>query len=505
MKRSIHLVLGLMTACTAGLLGFQLYWNIQAYQSATRTFRQDTSAALETAVQQEVAQRRRQLVRQYQTWLADTSQIVIGCYVNPVYHTTTFTLADKHPFPGEQRQPFEVNFEDFPQQLTSITPAARTFFIRRFATGTVARQLQEGFIYYHTKHLGDRLIEASKQSQANPQRLRALYSAALRERDIVADFQLSIDKRPPIAAPAATYATRAFKAEIMGKTELITAWFPDPNLVFLERMKWVLGSSLLLLLIVLGCFGFTVRTLLRQRKLAELKDDFVNNMTHELKTPVATISLATEALQSFDLSPDATTDYLHIIRQQSGRLTGLIDQILRSVVLEQATLALARQPLDLAQLVAQVLRQNAPQLTQAGAQLTYHAPEAPIRMLGDETHLATALTTLLDNALKYSPEQPQIIVRCFAHAGTASLEITDNGLGIPAAYQTKVFDKFFRVPTGNVHAIKGYGLGLGYAKTIVERHGGQISLRSVEGRGTTITLILPLAQHEPAAPALAGR
>lgn len=501
MKRSIHLVLGLMAACTAGLLGFQLYWNYQAYQSATRTFRQDTNAALETAVQQELAQRRQQLVRQYQTWLADTSQVVISCFLNPVYGTTTFTLADKQPFPGEKRAPFEVGFADFTPKLLAITPQAKAFFIRRFTTGTIARNLRDGFIYYHTKRLGDQLIRAADRSQVSPQRLRTLYVAALRERDITADFQLSIGKKPPTSLPSASYGTRAFQTGMMKNNELIKAWFPDPNLVFLDRMKWVLGSSLLLLLIVLGCFGFTVRTLLRQRKLAELKNDFVNNMTHELKTPVATISLATEALQRFELSPDATADYLAIIRQQAGRLTGLIDQILRQVLLEQAPLALDTRPLDLGWLVTQVLRQNAPQLTHA--HLTYHAPAVPIRILGDETHLANVLTTLLDNALKYSLHQPQISIHCATQTDTATFTITDNGPGIPAQYQARVFDKFFRVPTGNLHAIKGYGLGLSYAKTVVERLGGQISLQSAEGRGTTFTITLPLAQHEPAPPALA--
>ncbi|MBC6607319.1 HAMP domain-containing histidine kinase [Hymenobacter sp. BT188] len=501
MKHSIHLVLGLMTACTVGLLGFQFYWNYQAYRSATRSFRQDTNAALETAVQQEVAQRRRQLVRQYQGWLADTNQVVIGCYLNPVYHTTTFTLADKHPFLGEKRKPFKVSFDDFRQQLTTITPQAREFFIRRFSTGTVAQNLHQGFIYYHTKRLGDQLILAAEQSQVNHQRLRTLYTASLRERDINADFQLTESKKLPTELPRAAYGTRSFQTGIMKKDELVRAWFPDPNLVFLERMKWVLGSSFLLLLIVLGCFGFTARTLLRQRRLAELKNDFVNNMTHELKTPVATISLATEALQSFDLSPEATNDYLHIIRQQSGRLTGLIDQILRHVVLEQATPALANHLLDLPELVTQVLHQNAPQLTQA--HLTYHQPSAPIYILGDETHLANVLTTLLDNALKYCSGQPHISVFCSAQAGTAELKVTDNGQGIPLAYQDKVFDKFFRVPTGNIHTVKGYGLGLNYARTIVEQLGGQISLQSVEERGTSFTITLPLAQHEPAASSFA--
>ncbi|SMB91068.1 histidine kinase [Hymenobacter roseosalivarius DSM 11622] len=498
MKRSIHLVLSLMTICTAGLLGFQLYWNYQAYQSATRGFRQDTSAALETAVRQEQAQRRQGLVRQYQTWLADTSQVVIGCHVHPLYQTTVFTLADKYPSAIEESQPFDVSFDDFPQKLPSITPQARKFFIRRFATGTIARQLREGFVIYHTQRLGDRLSKASKQSRTNQKQLRILYAAALKERDIAANFRLTVGKKPPKALSAAGYGTRAFKTGIMGQPELVKAWFPDPNLVFLDRMKWVLGSSLLLMLVVLGCFGFTVRTLLRQRKLAELKDDFVNNMTHELKTPVATIRLAADALQTFALSPAATADYLTIVRQQAGRLTGLIDQILRSVVLEQAPAALARQPVEVSRLIGQVLRQNAPQLAQA--RLSYHPPAAPVYVLGDETHLANVLATLLDNALKYSLNEPRITIRYFAQEGTASLEVSDNGPGIPAAYQARVFDRFFRVPTGNLHAVKGYGLGLSYTKTIVEGLGGRISLRSAAGRGTTFTITLPLAQHEPAPP-----
>ncbi len=282
------------------------------------------------------------------------------------------------------------------------------------------------------------------------------------------------------------------------------AWFPPPNAVFLRHMRGVLLSSLLLTGIVLFCFAYAVRTMLHQKRLAELKGDFVNNMTHELKTPVATISVAAEAIQSFGLSPETAGDYLGIIRQQAGQLSGLIDQILKSVVFEQDRLELAVQKISLHRLLDQVLAQHRPQLEQAQARIRKTWAMEEIWVTGDEAHLANVIGNLLDNALKYRTETVVIDLHLSVRDQEAVLEIADNGIGIPAPYRTKVFDKFFRVPNGDVHNAKGYGLGLSYAQAIIQRHGGRITLRAREPRGTTFTLTLPLACHG-VAPRFAAR
>lgn len=242
--------------------------------------------------------------------------------------------------------------------------------------------------------------------------------------------------------------------------------------------------------LVLGCFGYAVGTMRRQKRLADLKDDFTHNMTHELKTPVATIQLAADSLHHFQLDAATSTEYIALIREQADRLNTLIEQILRSVALEQRALPLARQLLDWSQLITTTLAQHSAQLAQAGVQVRWAPPATPATVRGDATHLTNVLATLLDNARKYGG--PHLTLRLETTPTAASLHLHDNGTGIPAAYQAQVFDKFFRVPTGNLHAVKGYGLGLHYARQVAEQHGGTLTLCNAPGRGTTFLLTLPI-------------
>jgi signal transduction histidine kinase len=256
--------------------------------------------------------------------------------------------------------------------------------------------------------------------------------------------------------------------------------------------------------IVVFCFAYTVQSLLSQERLAALKDDFVNNMTHELKTPVATIGVAAEALEQFALGPEDSAEYLGIIRQQAGRLGTLIDQILQSAVAEQAGPPLVRRPLDLGPLLAETLTQVQPRLTQAGSLLVYDAPSSPLPVAGDATHLTNVLMTLFDNALKHGSLGGEIQLWGGVRDSSAVVQLTNEGPIIPPQYLGRVFEKFFRVPTGNRHDVPGYGLGLHYAQAVVRHHGGTIAVRSQNER-TTFTITIPLAPHVAFAPVAALR
>lgn len=256
------------------------------------------------------------------------------------------------------------------------------------------------------------------------------------------------------------------------------------------QLQGVLLASGALLALVLGCTVYAVGTMRRQKKLAALKADFTQNMTHELKTPVATIQLAADSLRHFALDAATSAEYAALIGEQASRLGGLVDRILQSVALEQAALRLRRQPVAWAGLVAELAARQQPQFAQAGRQLTWQAPP-PATVMGDAAHLTNTLATLLDNALKYGGQQ--VSLRGEMQADAVALHLSDNGPGIAPEYQTRVFEQFFRVPTGDLHAVKGYGLGLHYARQVAQAHGGTLTLRSQPGRGTTFTLSLPLA------------
>jgi two-component system phosphate regulon sensor histidine kinase PhoR len=507
MTRRIWFLLLLMSVCTLALIGLQAYWNYQAYLNTTRTFRRDAQEALTEAAANEINFRQQALLQRYRAWLADTSEIRIRVLHGSDDGTARFSVADIHPFKNEKRAPYQIGFTDFKGNPTRLDSAGRAFFIRRFSAGPVLSDLRQGLTYYYTRSLGDKLLAAYEADTVDRRRLARLYAQALRRRDIATPFQFSFARRQRMKQPEHLVFGTALVDISIGRKPGVTAraWFPDPNAVYLSRMKWVLLGSLGLIGIVVGCFAYTVQTMLSRERLVALKNDFVDNMTHELKTPVATIGVAAEALEQFALGPEATADYLDIIRQQTSRLGALIDLILQSVVTEQGSLVLTRQPLDLADLLAAVLQQSAPWLAQTGGRLLYEPPATPVPVAGDPLHLTNVLATLLDNALKYGFAGSEIRLWCGPEQGTAVVRLSSEGPPIPPRDQSRVFEKFFRVPTGNRHDVPGYGLGLHYARTTAERHGGHLTLQS-QGSTTTFTLSLPFAPHVAPAPAApAGR
>ncbi|RFP64386.1 hypothetical protein D0N36_14450 [Hymenobacter lapidiphilus] len=507
MKRRIGLLVVLMAACTGVLVGLQAYWNGQAYRNTTRAFRREVQEALTDAAGQEIRLRQHALLHRYREWLADTNSIRLQLRALPLDGSPVFVIADKHPWPGERRAPYDIGFADFPGPVRRLDPAARAFFLRRFTAGLVASDVRQGLVYYYTRSLGDRLHAAYQADRVDSMRLRRLYAQALHRRGIDTPFRLDF-AGSPLASPAATgLVTRAVNVSAVNKAGVVVrAGLPDPDLVYLDQMKWVLLSSLGLVGIVVGCFAYAVRALRSQEQLAELKNDFVNNMTHELKTPVATIAVTAEALNAYALNPVDTAEYLAIIRAQASRLGRLLDKVLESAVLESARPALDPQLLDLAALVAQAAQQALPQLAERRQHLNLHLPPTPrpVFVAGDPLHLANVLATLLDNAYKYADPASEIVLGCNVSDGAAVVRLTSHGAPIPTHHQPRVFEKFFRVPTGNRHDVPGYGLGLHYARQMAARHGGRLTLEC-RGTRTTFVLTLPLAAHATHAPVAAPR
>lgn len=503
MKHRVTLILVLMSVCTLCLLFFQFYWNYQAFQGASKTFKSDINEALQMAVNKEMEHRRDQIADKYKGWLADTNLVVIKCHIDTLSGLTVFSIIDKAPSSNNKVE-FTIGYQEFQKKPAKITPKIKKYFIDRFVSTQIQENLQKGDAYTYTQRLGELLDEAFRKSKFDPTRLQALYEKELFDRGIDTNFRLYFTNKQLAASEAFPCATRTFQFGFRKPFDEVSAYFPDPNQTLLLRMKWVLLSSLVLIAVTIFCFAYTILTILRQKKLTELKNDFVNNMTHELRTPVATISIAAEAMQGFSLSKTSSEEYLEIIRQQSGRLSHLIDSILKNLVFEQGQLQLSQRPISLQQLVQQAVLQHRPQLDIAVAKIEFDFPAQAILVSADELHLLNVLSNLVENALKYSRGALKMQLNGREENGQAILTIADNGIGIPESMQPKVFDKFFRVPSGNTHNTKGYGLGLSYAKAIIEKHGGSISLTSKERQGTTFILSLPLAYHEAAAPTFAG-
>lgn len=263
---------------------------------------------------------------------------------------------------------------------------------------------------------------------------------------------------------------------------------PLGNLV-LRQMAGILTTSLVILLILGFSFWYLIRTILRQKTLEEMKSDFTNNITHELKTPIAVAYAATDALLNFHQAddPGKRERYLRICQEQLGRLGGLVEQILSMSMERRKTFRLRLEEVRLADLLPSLIELHKLKADKP-VHITLDIVPEDQTVTADRTHLANIVSNLLDNAVKYSRDRADITVRC-RHTETdgrtwAEINVADHGIGIARDRQPHVFDKFYRVPTGNLHEVKGYGLGLFYVKTMVEKHGGTVEVKSEPGKGS---------------------
>lgn len=263
----------------------------------------------------------------------------------------------------------------------------------------------------------------------------------------------------------------------------------------MKRILAIVLLSLFLIAFTIVSFVLLYSNLLRQRRLANIKNEFISNVTHELKTPIATVSVAIEAMRSFNgsLGVEKTKEYLDISANELQRLSLLVDKVLKLSMFEKKEIELRYERLDMKQLVAEVTESMRLQFEKHKAEVTIRT-EGDTTLDGDRLHLVSVLFNLVDNALKYSNCAPHITIRIAGSSNKVQLSIADTGIGIPAEYKDKVFEKFFRVPTGNVHNAKGYGLGLSYVAHVVKKHRGTIKVESVEEQGSKFIITLPKYQ-----------
>jgi two-component system, OmpR family, phosphate regulon sensor histidine kinase PhoR len=279
----------------------------------------------------------------------------------------------------------------------------------------------------------------------------------------------------------------------LSKPVYLIIHFPSEKHYLFSRLGMVLILSTLLTIMLIWSFFFITRSIYRQKKLGEMKNDFINNMTHEFKTPVSTISLACEALrdQDMDKSPAAVENYLKIIDEENRRLGKLAEQILQTAVIDKGHLYLYFESVNLHQLIGQIIEKYKPVVGQQSGLITAKLLAADPSVKGDRSHLYNMISNLVDNAVKYSGNRLEIEILTRDQKDTVTISIQDKGVGISKANQKRIFEKLYRVPTGNVHNVKGFGLGLSYVKYIVERHEGVIRVESELNKGSTFIITLP--------------
>ncbi len=290
-----------------------------------------------------------------------------------------------------------------------------------------------------------------------------------------------------------TYHTYPFSSRHRAHSKLLGVYFVKQNAYILNKMFFLLLVSSLFLIVVIVSFVYTILTLLRQKKLSEMKTDFVNNMTHEFKTPIATISLASEMLSkpSVQESKEKLMKYANIIYEENTRLKNQVEQVLQISVLDKGDYTLNKKEIDIHLIIKDAIDSFKLIVSQRKGSLTSSLKAEPHHIYADPNHIYHIIINLIDNAVKYSYDYPTIIISSRSSTNGVLLIIEDKGIGISQENQKYIFKKLYRVPTGNIHNAKGFGLGLYYVKTMVDAHGGKIKLKSEIKKGTTFELFFP--------------
>ncbi|MGB4771460.1 MAG: HAMP domain-containing sensor histidine kinase [Chitinophagaceae bacterium] len=277
--------------------------------------------------------------------------------------------------------------------------------------------------------------------------------------------------------------------------ETLIIVFPDIKSFVFKSLGWMIAGAILFTLIILAAFYITVRALLRQKKLSEIKSDFINNMTHELKTPLATISLAVDAIRNPKVvnDPEKLHYFSNIIKDENKRMNKQVETILQAALLDKQEVQLRLKELHIHDILAHIADNFKLQMDERKGKLVIE-PEAQNDLIeGDEVHITNMLSNLVDNAIKYSKEDvpPVITISTMNYGKYLRVRLEDNGIGMNKETVSRIFEKFYRAHTGNIHNVKGFGLGLSYVRTMVDAHHGKIKVESVPGKGSVFTVDLP--------------
>jgi len=346
----------------------------------------------------------------------------------------------------------------------------------------------------------------SIEKRIDADNLRSTLANTLRESGIDLEFSFGIrttgEDTLRIIDPAGTenellateFKAGLFPRDIIAPRNDLLVFFPDRDIYLLKKVGPLLGSTILFMLVIVACFVYTVRTMIYQRRFAGRLVDFINNMTHEFKTPISTISLAGEAIGKPEVISDSekVLRFNAVIRDETDRMKKQVDKILQMAILEKGDFKLEKTSIDIHEILEKSIKNISLMMENRNGIIKTDFRAGNPMIKADRVHLFNVIHNILENAIKYSDKAPEITVSTTDVKDNISISFVDNGPGIDSLSAKMVFDKYYRVPTGNKHDVKGFGLGLSYVKLIVEAHGGEVRLAGNPGTGTEVLLNFPV-------------
>jgi two-component system phosphate regulon sensor histidine kinase PhoR len=554
-KRKIRLLIALMSFALLGLIGFQAYWLRFMVETKRENFAKDVRNSLEQVVRklekQEIlvlAERQKKfesiaaqkqkpkpapayipdpIIQEEHPVLAQTRQDVIfvrKSFMLPdgqLAEVTEEYTVDEDPEELKQRMQVEKAMNRMlKREQQKVLKKMRRRSNRVIQNqGDRQAQIQAKLVQEKSERQDlEKVLQKTQLAKEvfsdflfkerpilqriQPGYLDSLIRKELTDKGVNLDYSFGIQSSPKawtytsspeIKQQKAVFEAALFPNDIHPSKNVLKIYFPDSGTLIWQTMGLSLAGSGLLLLVMIGCFYFAVLTILRQKKLALVKNDFINNMTHEFKTPITSISLATQLLQE-ELKPgknESMLRYLGIIKEENTRLGQQVERVLQTAQMEREEITLKRKSVDVTALIQHVAEINGPLLDSVNGVLLLDLADLPPHISLDEVHLSNVLNNLIDNAVKYSPTNPKVEIKAREQDQGILIAVKDQGMGMPKEALSAIFDAFYRVPTGNVHNVKGFGLGLSYVKKIVEAHGGKVYVKSKVGEGSTFEIYLP--------------
>lgn len=294
--------------------------------------------------------------------------------------------------------------------------------------------------------------------------------------------------------------SQLFQNNLFNQVATLFIYFPNKDKALINDMFPMLAASFVFITFILLSFLLTVYTIYKQKKLSDMKSDFINNMTHELKTPVATIGLASKMLQNEKIQAnlEKVTNYARVIKQENDRLLNNIEKVIQAARMQKSEIKLKITDVDINMVIEEAVNQNQLNLDEVGGTLTFFNDADRGMIQADKTHITNVINNLIENAIKYRKDTVplKIHIETLSKRNGINITIEDNAIGIPTDVLEKIFEKFYRVPTGNVHNVKGFGLGLNYVKEMVDAHKGRVSVNSELGVGSIFTIYLPYEHQD---------
>ncbi|HEU4469513.1 MAG TPA: HAMP domain-containing sensor histidine kinase [Flavisolibacter sp.] len=468
--RNIKWMPALMALTILAIAAFQFYWLQKAYERESKSLERQTNILFRETIASLQANKLLKLDR-----LPDTSKTQRIRVHNELTGKTMVVR------PVDQKMVSIIN-----AMTQRAKDSGQRIYLRKMENDTV-RYITKGFSGRRERMMQFLFDVDSLQDSIRLRELQSAYVKRLDEQNLNIPFSIMRVPTQENKEPVYNEVTLGFTNPITYRLELgSTSGF------LLKRISVPILFSVFLVGFTLLSFTLVYRNLLKQRRLSDIKNEFISNITHELKTPIATVSVAIEALRSFNANMDAnrTKEYLDISANELQRLSLLVDKVLKLSMFEKKEIELKYELLDMKDLVGEVTSSMRLQFEKYKAVVNVDSA-GDTSLEGDRLHLVSVIFNLIDNALKYSNGNPRIDIGIRSAGDRLLLTIADTGIGIPAEYQPRIFEKFFRVPTGNLHNAKGYGLGLSYVAHVVSRHKGTINVESADGQGSRFVISLP--------------